>query len=430
MSDNTENTSNAENPYRGDFPILAREINGHPLSYLDNAATTQKPRAVIDALVRFYEHHNANVHRGVHTLSEEASSLYEEARAKIAAFIGAASPGEVIFTRGTTESLNMVAYGFARQVLRPGDEVLLTEMEHHSNLTPWQEAARETGAVTRFARITDSGTLELEDFAAQLNERTRLVALTHASNVLGTLNPVAELTAMAHKVGAVVVVDAAQTAPKGLVDVAALDCDFLAFSGHKMYGPTGIGVLYGKAALLERMTPAFTGGGMIAKVDKERASWGEVPRRFEPGTPPIAGAVALGAAVDYLQGVGPAELRRREAGLTAYALEALDAAEDVTVFGPPAGDHRTGVISFNLRGVHPHDVAEVLDETGVAVRAGHHCCQVLMQRLEVPGVVRASLGLYNSREDVERLLAGLNRVREVFGVSGVSGGEAARRGRA
>ncbi|MCH8885574.1 MAG: SufS family cysteine desulfurase [SAR324 cluster bacterium] len=429
MSDNTENTSNAENPYRGDFPILAREINGHPLSYLDNAATTQKPRAVIDALVRFYEHHNANVHRGVHTLSEEASSLYEEARAKVAAFIGA-SAAEVIFTRGATESLNMVALGFARGLLRPGDEVLLTEMEHHSNLVPWQEAARETGAVTRFARITDSGTLELEDFAAQLNERTRLVALTHASNVLGTLNPVAELTAMAHKVGAVVVVDAAQTAPKGLVDVAALDCDFLAFSGHKMYGPTGIGVLYGKAALLERMTPAFTGGGMIAKVDKERASWGEVPRRFEPGTPPIAGAVALGAAVDYLQGVGPAELRRREAGLTAYALEALDAAEDVTVFGPPAGDHRTGVISFNLRGVHPHDVAEVLDETGVAVRAGHHCCQVLMQRLEVPGVVRASLGLYNSREDVERLLAGLNRVREVFGVSGVSGGEAARRGRA
>ena len=429
MSDNTENTSNAENPYRGDFPILAREINGHPLSYLDNAATTQKPRAVIDALVRFYEHHNANVHRGVHTLSEEASSLYEEARAKVAAFIGA-SAAEVIFTRGATESLNMVALGFARGLLRPGDEVLLTEMEHHSNLVPWQEAARETGAVTRFARITDSGALELEDFAAQLNERTRLVALTHASNVLGTLNPVAELTAMAHKVGAVVVVDAAQTAPKGLVDVAALDCDFLAFSGHKMYGPTGIGVLYGKAALLERMTPAFTGGGMIAKVDKERASWGEVPRRFEPGTPPIAGAVALGAAVDYLQGVGPAELRRREAGLTAYALEALDAAEDVTVFGPPAGDHRTGVISFNLRGVHPHDVAEVLDETGVAVRAGHHCCQVLMQRLEVPGVVRASLGLYNSREDVERLLAGLNRVREVFGVSGVSGGEAARRGRA
>ena len=429
MSDNTENTSNAENPYRGDFPILAREINGHPLSYLDNAATTQKPRAVIDALVRFYEHHNANVHRGVHTLSEEASSLYEEARAKVAAFIGA-SAAEVIFTRGATESLNMVALGFARGLLRPGDEVLLTGMEHHSNLVPWQEAARETGAVTRFARITDSGTLELEDFAAQLNERTRLVALTHASNVLGTLNPVAELTAMAHKVGAVVVVDAAQTAPKGLVDVAALDCDFLAFSGHKMYGPTGIGVLYGKAALLERMTPAFTGGGMIAKVDKERASWGEVPRRFEPGTPPIAGAVALGAAVDYLQGVGPAELRRREAGLTAYALEALDAAEDVTVFGPPAGDHRTGVISFNLRGVHPHDVAEVLDETGVAVRAGHHCCQVLMQRLEVPGVVRASLGLYNSREDVERLLAGLNRVREVFGVSGVSGGEAARRGRA
>ena len=429
MSDNTENTSNAENPYRGDFPILAREINGHPLSYLDNAATTQKPRAVIDALVRFYEHHNANVHRGVHTLSEEASSLYEEARAKVAAFIGA-SAAEVIFTRGATESLNMVALGFARGLLRPGDEVLLTEMEHHSNLVPWQEAARETGAVTRFARITDSGTLELEDFAAQLNERTRLVALTHASNVLGTLNPVAELTAMAHKVGAVVVVDAAQTAPKAMVDVAALDCDFLAFSGHKMYGPTGIGVLYGKAALLERMTPTFTGGGMIGKVDKERASWGEVPRRFEPGTPPIAGAVALGAAVDYLQGVGPAELRRREAGLTAYALEALDAAEDVTVFGPPAGDHRTGVISFNLRGVHPHDVAEVLDETGVAVRAGHHCCQVLMQRLEVPGVVRASLGLYNSREDVERLLAGLNRVREVFGVSGVSGGEAARRGRA
>ena len=425
MSDNTENTSNAENPYRGDFPILAREINGHPLSYLDNAATTQKPRAVIDALVRFYEHHNANVHRGVHTLSEEASSLYEEARAKVAAFIGA-SAAEVIFTRGATESLNMVAHGFARGLLRPGDEVLLTEMEHHSNLVPWQEAARETGAVTRFARITDSGTLELEDFAAQLNERTRLVALTHASNVLGTLNPVAELTAMAHKVGAVVVVDAAQTAPKGLVDVAALDCDFLAFSGHKMYGPTGIGVLYGKAALLERMTPAFTGGGMIAKVDKERASWGEVPRRFEPGTPPIAGAVALGAAVDYLQGVGPAELRRREAGLTAYVLEALDAAEDVTVFGPPAGDHRTGVISFNLRGVHPHDVAEVLDETGVAVRAGHHCCQVLMQRLEVPGVVRASLGLYNSREDVERLLAGLNRVRQVFGISG---GEAAKRGR-
>ncbi len=385
---------------------------------------------MIQALVRFYEHHNANVHRGVHTLSEEASSLYEEARSKVAAFIGAASPEEVIFTRGATESLNIVAHGCFRRVLRPGDEVLLTEMEHHSNLVPWQEAARETGAVTRFARITAGGALDLEDFAARLNERTRLVALTHASNVLGTVNPVAEVSAMARRVGAVVVVDAAQAAPKGMVDVAALDCDFLAFSGHKMYGPTGIGVLYGKAALLERMTPAFTGGGMIGKVDKERASWGEAPRRFEPGTPPIAEAVALGAALDYLEGVGPAALRRREAGLTAFALEALNEAEDVTVFGPPAGADRTGVISFNLRGVHPHDVAEVLDETGVAVRAGHHCCQVLMQRLEVPGVVRASLGLYNSREDVERLLAGLNRVRDVFGVSGVFGGEAAKRGRA
>ncbi|MCZ6728782.1 MAG: cysteine desulfurase [SAR324 cluster bacterium] len=403
---------------RRDFPILKREIGGHPLTYLDNAATTQKPRAVIDALVDFYEHHNANVHRGVHTLSEEATALYEGARAKAAGFLGASDPGSIIFTRGTTESINLVAQGWARHNLRSGDEILLSEMEHHSNIIPWQIAARETGAVLRYIPVTDEGLLDMDEAGRMITEKTALLALTHTSNVLGTINPVADLIRLARSRGALVLLDAAQGVPRQPLDVTALDCDFLACSGHKMLAPTGIGVLYGKPELLERMEPPSGGGGMIRQVWREGADWREPPWRFEPGTPDISGAVGLGAALDYLSALGLQRVQAHEAALTGQALRGLEAIPGVTVYGPSGGVARGGVVSFNVDGVHPHDVAQVLDEVGVAVRAGHHCCQLLMKRLGVAATVRLSFAPYNDAADVERLLQGIGRVKEVFGDDG------------
>jgi cysteine desulfurase/selenocysteine lyase len=407
---------------KSDFPILRRTIDGAPLVYLDNAATAQKPQAVIDALVRFYSQHNANVHRGVHRLAEEATELYEGARANVARLIGAADPRSIVFTRGTTAAINLVAQGWARHALRSGDEILVTEMEHHSNLVPWQMAAQATGARLRYLGVTDDGRLDLAQLDALLSPRTRLVALTHTSNVLGTINPVAAIARRAHAAGALVLVDAAQAAPRMTLDVAALDCDFLAFSGHKLYGPTGIGVLYGRPALLEAMEPADGGGGMIRRVGEDTSEWAEPPWKFEAGTPPIAEAVALGAAVDYVSALGLDAIWRHEADLTGYALAALTRQPDVTVYGPAAGQtagpavgpERAGVISFNVADFHPHDVAQVLDQAGVAVRGGHHCCQPLMRRLGTPAVVRASVAVYNDESDIDRLMEGLGAVRKVL----------------
>jgi len=400
---------------KSEFPILQRQIGGRPLTYLDNAATTQKPRAVIDALVRFYECHNANVHRGVHTLSEEATGLYEDARGTVAAFLGAPAPRTVVFTRGTTEALNLVALGWARPRLRAGDEILVSEMEHHSNLVPWQVAAQERGARVRLVRVTPDGLLDREDYAAKLGPRTRLVALTHTSNVLGTVNPLPELIAAARAVGAAFAVDAAQAAAKKPLDVAALGCDFLAFSGHKVFGPTGIGALYVAEARLAELEPVYSGGGMIRRVDADGATWADAPWKFEAGTPPIEQAVGLAAALDWLTAQERPALLAHERALTAHALQALADCPGVTTYGPRDPLLRAGVLSFNLAGLHPHDVAEVLDEQGVAVRGGHHCCQPLMRRFEVPAMVRASLAPYNDAEDIDRLVAGLHRVRRVLG---------------
>jgi len=402
-------------PPKADFPLLAREAGGLPLAYLDNAATTQKPQAVLDALTDFYTRHNANVHRGVHRLAEEASGLYEGARATLARMIGAASPRSIVFTSGTTAAINLVAQAWARPRLRPGDEVLVTEMEHHSNLVPWQIAARHTGAKLKYLRVTDGGTLDVEGLDALLTERTRLLAVAHTSNVLGTVNPLPWLIERAHRAGALVLVDAAQAVARWPIDVAALDCDFLAFSGHKMLGPTGIGVLYAKAELLEAMEPAQGGGGTIRTVGEDGVEWAEPPWRFEAGTPPIAQAAGLAAAADYLMAAGIGRIAEHEAALTGLALERLACLPGLTLYGPPAGPERAGVVSFNVGGLHPHDVAQVLDECGVAVRGGHHCCQVLMRRLGVPATVRASFSLYNDAADVERLIAGLRRVRETLG---------------
>jgi cysteine desulfurase/selenocysteine lyase len=406
---------------RGDFPALAREINGHPLAYLDNAASTQKPRAVLDAMAAFYERHNANTHSGVHTLSEEATARYEEARARVARFLGAPAPERIVFTGGTTEAINLVAQGWGRAHLRPGEEIVLTAMEHHSNLLPWQRLAAETGARLRYLELGPDGLLAAESLETAVRERTRLVAVTHASNVLGSINPVARLAAQAREVGARVLVDAAQSAAHLPLDVAALDCDFLAFSAHKVYGPTGIGVLYGRPELLACMEPVRLGGGMVLRVGREDAQWMAPPWRFEGGTPPIAEAVGLAAALDYLEGLERTGWRREEAALTAYALEALADLPDVTVYGPPA-EARVGVVSFSLRGVHPHDVAQVLDSRGVAVRGGHHCCQPLMEVLGQSAVVRASLGLYNGRGDIDRLVEGLHATRKLFGRGGFGPG--------
>ncbi len=400
---------------RADFPILHQVVNGRPLVYLDNAATSQKPRVVIETLVDYYSRYNANVHRGVHTLGDRATEAYEGARAKVARFINAPGPETIIFVRNTTEGLNLVAYTWGRAHLRPGDEIVTTIMEHHSNLVPWQILAREKEAVLRFVGLTPTGELDMEDFARQLTPRTRIVAVTMASNVLGTITPVAEIVRQAHAVGAITVIDAAQAAPHLPIDVQALDCDFLAFSGHKMLGPTGIGVLYGRREHLERMPPFLGGGSMIRDVQLTTATWNDPPWKFEAGTPNIADAIGLGAAVDYLSVLGMENVRAHEVALTAYALAALSQVEDLVIYGPPDPQRRTGVISFNLADIHAHDVGTILDQEGIAIRAGHHCCKPLMRHLGVAATARASFYIYNTREEVDRLVAALIRAKELFG---------------
>lgn len=400
---------------RKDFPVLDRKINGRRLVYLDSAASSQKPRAVIEAMGRFFERHNANVHRGIYVLSEEATELYEEARRKTARFINAPEPETVIFTKNATEAINLVAYSWARHNLQPGDEIVTSPIEHHSNLVPWQLAARATGAKLRWFDVTDDGRLDLTNLDELINEKTRLVAVTQASNVLGTIVPVETIAAAARRHGAVVLVDGAQSTPHMAVDVQQLGCDFFAFSGHKMLGPTGIGVLYGRRELLEAMPPFLAGGDMISTVSLEGSEWNELPYKFEAGTPPIAEVVGLGAAVDYLTELGMDAVTAHEQKLLNYAVPRLEEIPGLTVYGPLDVHQRAGLITFNIDDVHPHDLATVLNDEAVAIRAGHHCAQPIMDWLGVPATARASFYVYNTEEDVDRLVAALRVAKEFFG---------------
>jgi cysteine desulfurase / selenocysteine lyase len=398
---------------RKDFPILDTQAHGKRLVYLDSAATSQKPRQVIDRIVRFYEEENANVHRGIYELGEKATLAYEGAREAAARFIGAPSPSSVVFTRGTTEAINLVRFAWGRERVAEGDELLVTEMEHHSNLIPWQLLASETGATLRHLPIDDEGVLRMDLLPEYVTERTRLVALPLMSNVLGTINPVRRVADAAHAVGAVVVVDAAQAAPHMTIDVTELDCDFLAFSSHKMCGPTGIGVLYGRRELLDEMPPFHGGGEMIREVWLDRATWAESPQKFEAGTPPVAQAVGLGAAISYLEGLGMDEIRRHEKEMAAYAIAKLEEA-GATIYGPSDVEARGGVVSFNMSEVHPHDMATIVDQEGICIRAGHHCAQPLMRRLGVAATARASMYIYNSEEDVDALVGALAKAKGWF----------------
>ena len=395
---------------RGDFPILARIVNGHRLVYLDSAASSQRPRTVIEAMSQYYATSHANVHRSIHTLGEEATALYEAARDRVQRFIGAARREEVVFTRGTTDGLNLVAAALGR-TLRPGDEILLTDMEHHSNIVPWQMAARDRGVTVRSIPVTADGRLDLDGFERLLGPRTRVLAFAHVSNVLGTLNPVAHLCDRARRVGAVTVVDGAQAAPHLPLDISALGCDFYVFSSHKMLGPTGIGVLWGRHQALEALEPTRGGGEMIKEVWIDHATWNDLPWRFEPGTPPIAEAVGLTAALEYLEKLGMERVAEHERALARQAIEVLGAIPGITVYGPPAGVDRGAVVSFSVDGLHPHDVAALLDQEGIAVRAGHHCAQPLMRTLGITGTARASFSVYTSPEDVSILARALGALR-------------------
>ena len=395
-----------------DFPILDQIVNDEPLVYLDNAATTQKPKQVLAAIENYYLRDNANVHRGVHTLAERATAAYEAARERVRSFINAASSREVLFTRGTTTSLNWVAQ-FAAESLQPGDEVLISIMEHHSNVIPWQEACRKTGAKLVYVYLKD-GALDMEDFCAKLNERTKFVSLAHASNVLGIINPIKEIAQLVHQQGAILVVDGAQSIPHMKIDVQDLDVDFFAFSGHKMAGPTGIGVLYGKEELLEQMSPVEFGGEMIDFVYEQEATWKELPWKFEAGTPNMAGAIGLAAAIDYLEDLGMDAIAQHEQDLISYVFPKLQAVEGLTIYGSQDLAQRSGVIAFNLDGLHPHDVATALDYEGVAVRAGHHCAQPLLTYLQVPATVRASFYIYNTYADCDKLVEALEKTKEFF----------------
>ncbi|MBT2762475.1 cysteine desulfurase [Paenibacillus sp. ISL-20] len=398
---------------REQFPILHQEINGHPLVYLDNAATSQKPQVVIDAIKRYYEWENSNVHRGVHTLGSRATDAYEGAREKVARFINAESSEQIIFTRGTTTALNLVASSYARSVCGPGDEIVLTEMEHHSNLIPWQQAAIAVGATLKYIPLQPDGTIRVEDVEALVTERTKVVAIAYVSNVMGVVHPVKQMAEIAHRHGAVIVVDGAQSTPHMKVDVQDLDCDFYALSGHKMCAPTGIGALYGKKALLESMEPIEFGGEMINDVGLYESNWKELPWKFEGGTPIIAGAVGLGAAIDFLKEIGMDAIEQHESQLAAYAMNRLSEIEGISIYGPR--ERKVGLVTFNLGDVHPHDVATVLDAQGIAIRAGHHCCQPLMRWLKVSSTARASFYLYNTEEDVDRLVSALIQTKEYFG---------------
>ena len=396
---------------RSDFPILSRLVNGVPLVYLDNAATSHKPASVIKSLVDYYENYNSNVHRGVHTLSMEATDSVENARSKIARFINAREPESIIWTRNTTESINIVARSWATQHLGPGDQIVTTRMEHHSNLVPWQQVARETGATIRFLEMTDDGSLDLSKVDSVISTKTKLLTLVHMSNSLGTINPVKELCAKARSVGATVLIDGAQSVPHMPVDVQDLDCDFLAFSGHKMLGPTGIGVLYAKQNLQAQMEPFLTGGEMVLQVSYEKATWNDLPMRFEAGTPNIADAIGLGAAVDYLENIGMDHVRSHEMDITRYALNSFNEIEELEVFGPLDHRVRGGVISFHSSDVHAHDFGTGLDQRGIAIRTGHHCTMPLMHTLDVAATARASFYIYNTEEEVDLLV---NAVKEAL----------------
>ncbi|MGQ3481099.1 cysteine desulfurase [Paenibacillus sp. TY11] len=398
---------------REQFPILHQEINGHPLVYLDNAATSQKPLAVIEAIKHYYEYDNSNVHRGVHTLGSRATDAYEGAREKVARFLNAKRSQEIIFTRGTTTALNLVASSYGRANCKEGDEIVITPMEHHSNLIPWQQVAKATGATLKYIPLQEDGSVDLADVENTITENTKIVAIAHVSNVLGVVNPVKEIAAIAHRKGAVIVVDGAQSTPHMKVDVQDIDADFYAFSGHKMCAPTGIGALYGKKALLENMEPIEFGGEMIDDVGLYESTWKELPWKFEGGTPIIAGAVGLGAAIDFLESIGLDAIAQHESRLANYALKRLREVEGLTIYGP--AERHVGLVTFNLDDVHPHDVATVLDSKGVAVRAGHHCCQPLMRWLKASATARASFYLYNTEEEVDALVSALIQTKEYFG---------------
>jgi cysteine desulfurase / selenocysteine lyase len=397
---------------REDFPILRQSVHGKRLVYLDNAATSQKPQVVIDAVTRFYTAENANIHRGVHYLSERATAAYDEIRERVARFINARTSREVIFTRGTTEGINLVAQSYGRTFLRPGDEVLITGMEHHSNIVPWQLVCEQTGAVLRAARINDAGELDLDSFDSLLNGRTRLVAVAHVSNALGTINPIKKLVSLARARGIPVLVDGAQAAPHLQVDVQDLDCDFFVFSGHKVFGPTGVGVLYGREALLERMPPYQGGGDMIATVTLQRSTWAPLPAKFEAGTPMIAQVVGLGSALEYVAGLGLDKIAAWEQELLSYATERVRAIEGVRIIG--TAREKASVLGFVLKGVHPHDIGTILDDQGIAIRAGHHCAQPVMERFGVPATARASFAFYNTPAEVDALADGLLAVKKMF----------------
>ena len=399
---------------RAEFPILSREVHGHPLVYLDNAATTQKPQSVIDALTSYYSTMNANIHRGLHTLAEEATTAYEDVRKQVAAFIGAGSHREVVFTRNTTESLNLLAYTLGAR-LRPGDEIVLTAAEHHSNLVPWQLVTQRTGAVLRFIELNDDQQIDIDTARAAINANTRIVSIVHMSNVLGSIAPVAEIAEMARSVGATMIVDAAQSAPHIPIDVGELGVDYLAFSAHKMLGPTGVGVLWGRQELLADLDPFLGGGEMISVVTREESSWAALPHKFEAGTPNIADVVAFGAALDFLNDVGMDAIAAHDAELTHYAVERLSRLEGLDIYGPSDPSERSAVVAFNYRDIHSHDVATILDRSGIAVRAGHHCAQPLMRTLGVPATARASFYLYNERSEVDALVDGLLEAGERFG---------------
>lgn len=398
---------------RADFPILAERVHGKPLVYLDSANTSQKPQSVLDAMDEYYRHANANIHRATHLLSERATALYEGARAKAARFIHAPDAHDIVFTKGTTDGINLVAQAYGRSVLREGDEVLLSWLEHHSNIVPWQLVCEQTGARLRVAPIDDRGDIDLDEYARLLSPRTKIVALGHVSNALGTVNPIETMIARAHEAGAVVLIDGAQAVPHLRVDVTALDCDFYAFSSHKMFGPTGMGVLYGRRALLEAMPPYQGGGDMIASVTFEKTLYNHVPYKFEAGTPNIAGVVGLGAAIDYLDGVDRDAALAHEDALLEYATTAVSAVPGVRLIGQAR--RRTGVLSFVIDGVHPHDAGTILDREGVAVRTGQHCAQPVMDRYGITATIRASLAMYNSREDIDALVSALHVVRQVMG---------------
>jgi cysteine desulfurase/selenocysteine lyase len=398
---------------RKDFPILDRHVNGHPLVYLDSANTSQKPRQVLDVMREHYERHNANVARSVHTLGTESTTAYESARAKVATFIGAGSPDEIVFTKNSTEAINLVAHSYGGR-LGPGDEIVISELEHHSNIVPWQMLCERTGATLRWFRVTDAGRLDLSNLDELVNERTKLVAYVHMSNILGTINPTGAITTRAHEVGARVLLDCSQSVPHLPVDVSDLGADFIAFTGHKMLGPTGIGVLWGRPELLAEMPPFLGGGSMIETVTMEKTTYAPPPARFEAGTPPIAQAIGLGAAVDYLSTIGMAAIAWHEKELTAYALDALAMVEGLRIFGPATPVGRGGTISFALDGIHPHDVGQVLDSLGIQVRVGHHCARPTCVRFGVPAMTRVSFYLYTTNEEVDALVRGLAQVRKVF----------------